>query len=260
MGIDWEEVEELVKPSPNYQTLIKRLQEVLSYEFVKKHYGHNMKDASEYATKLLGGDPRQRYGEYLERLKVTFGQLDRLGIKNYQEFIDLIDKKEKLEKFYDKTGLAIYEIVRVLHYLLNWVLPTRKYLRELIEKENQTAMQDVVCLRENGIRFTLDILENGRTKQGREEIARVTGIPEDRVFEYANRADFTRMPYVSGSTVRHYFNGGCDSIEKLASANLTTLAEDMDRYFNEIGKNRKRTLELDSGIVNAKALPKLIEH
>jgi hypothetical protein len=260
MGVDWDEVNRLVRPSPDYQTLIKRLLEVFSYEFVKSHYNHDIAAAEAYAARLLGGDPRGRYGEWLEILVGTFRHLDRLGVKDCLEFVHRVETRDKLDDFYELSGLALSEIIGVLKYLLNWVLPTRLYLRELVDKDNVQAVEYISILREGGIRFTLDILEKGRTKRGRGEISVATGVPEDFIYEMVNRADFTRLPYTRGSVVRHYFDGGCRSLEKLANTDLATLNEDLTRHFNAIGMSLKRAMELDSGAAIAKILPELVEH
>ncbi|MGD8506350.1 MAG: hypothetical protein PVF15_06765, partial [Candidatus Bathyarchaeota archaeon] len=178
MGIDWKEVEKLVKPSPSYKELVKRILEVLPYDFVRKHYDHNMKEAEEYATRLLGSDPKQRYGEYMEKLNRVFKQLDSLNVQSYSELVHLVDTREKLEEFHNRTKLAPKELIRVLRYLHSWVLPTKMYLRELIDKKNQTHNEYTTALRKNNIRFTLDILEKGGTKEAREKITKETGVPE----------------------------------------------------------------------------------
>lgn len=261
MPIDWKEVERLVKPSPSHEELTKKILEVLSYDFVKKFYRHNMKEAEEYATRLLGCDPRQRYGEYVEKLNRAFRQLDSLNVQNYYELVNLVETREKLEEFYDRANLGLNDLIRVLKYLHSWVLPTKMYLRELIDKTNQTQNEYTTTLRKNNIKFTLDILERGSTKEARERIARETSVPEDFLYDLTNRADFARMPYVSGKTIRHYFAGGYNSLEKLASADLDQLTEDMARYFESIGmKLRRSFIELDSNVAIAKILPKIIEY
>lgn len=261
MGIDWKEVGRLVKPSPSYEELIKRIREVLSYGFVKKYYNHNMKEAEEYSTRLLGCDPKQRYREFMERLSKVFKQLDSLNVQSYSELIHLVETKEKLEEFHNRTNLALNELIRVLKYLHSWVLPTKMYLRELIDKKSQTQNEYTTILGKNNIKFTLDILDKGSSKETREKIAIDTSIPEDFVHDLANRAGFTRMPYISGKTVKHYFGGGYNSLEKLASADLKQLTKDMTEYFESIGMRLRRSfIELDSNMTIAKILPRIIEY
>jgi len=210
---------------------------------------------------MLGDYPRPKYGEYMKKLNKVFRQLDRFGVKNYLEFMHHMETKEKFEAFHNEAGLKIQDTIRALKYLFNWVLPSKKYLRELIDANNQKHLEYVTTLRKNGIRFTLDILEGGRTKMERQRIAAETGVPENFVYDLVNRADFTRMPYISGKTVKHYFGGGYNTLEKLASADLDQLTRDMTEYFKSIGiKLRASFMELDSGIVIAEILPKIVEH
>jgi hypothetical protein len=260
MGVDWDEVEKLVKPNPDYLVIIKRLTEVFSYGFVIKSYNHSMKEAEVYATKLLGCDPRNRYGEYLAGVNEIFKTLDELGTENYQQLIGEVDSETKLEEFYARSKLSLGEIIGVLKYLQYWVLPSKIYLRELIDKDNHKGIDKIAILRENGIRFTLDILETGCTKRGRKELSIRTEVLESFIYEMVNRADFTRMPYIRGSTVRNYFHAGYKSINQLSNASLETLTNDMTEYGNSIGKNLKHGMELDSGIAISKVIPKLVEH
>jgi len=172
-----------------------------------------------------------------------------------------VETKEKFEEFHSKAGLSMREIIRAIKYLFFWVLPSKKYLRELIDADNQKHLDYVTTLRKKGLRFTLDILEKGRTKEGRQRIAEETDVPEDFIYDLVNRADLTRMPYISGKTVKHHFGGGYNTLEKLANADLSQLTKDMTKYFDSIGiKLRVSFMELDSGIVVAEILPKIVEH
>jgi hypothetical protein len=258
MELDWAELDRLVKPSPNYADIPRRLLDVFAYDFARKYYNHTMLEAQGYAARLLGSDPRQRYGAMLEEITRNFQHLQDLKVNTTQEFVLAVENPQKLEEFYKRSRLPLEALVGLLHYLLYWVLPARIYLRELVEPEDLQQMGYVTTLRESGVRFNLDLLEMGRTRQFRGRLARITGAPEEFIFELTNRADFTRLPYVRGSTVRNYFNAGYTTLEKLARADLATLQADMDRYAAAIGKNLKHGMELDSGIVIAGILPKIV--
>jgi len=258
--VDWAEVERLAKPSPNYEDIPTRLNQILAYPFVREFYNHNMKDAQAYATALIGGDPKQRYGEWLAVLLQTLQRLDELHIENYVDFVAWVETREKFEGFFKRAKLTLNEIIGLLKYLLYWVLPSRVYLREVIDKEDAVALSHITTLRENGIRYTLDILEKGRTKQNRKEIAENTKVPEDFIYDIVNRADFTRLPYIRGSSIRHYFNIGYNTLDKLSKVDFPTLRNGMTTYSKSIGKDLSRVIELDSGIAIAKILPKLVEY
>jgi len=50
------------------------------------------------------------------------------------------------------------------------------------------------------------------TSEARRQVAVNAGVPVDFVTDLVNRADFTRMPYINGKTVRHYFGAGYRSL------------------------------------------------
>ncbi len=259
MELDWVELDRLVKPSPNYADIPRRLLDVLAYDLMRKHYNHNMLEAQAYAACLLGSDPRRRYDVMLDEINRNFQRLNDLGVHSTNEFILAVENDQKLAEFYHRTQFPLPALTGVLHYLLYWVLPARIYLRELIESEDPQQLAYVTALRESGVRFNLDMLEMGCTHRFRDRLVRITGVPEEFIFDLTNRADFTRLPYVRGSTVRNYFNAGYTSLEKLASADLARLQADMDGYAAAIGKNLKHGMELDSGIIIAGILPKIVQ-
>ncbi len=260
MALDWNEIGKLLKPVPNYEDLIQRLLAVFTYPFIRDCYAHNMAEAQEYAGKLLGNDPKQRYTAWLGKLCATFKRMGELGIHNYDDFIQQVSTRSSLEEFYQKSGLSIDDLIGALRYLLYWVLPSRMYLRELIDPDDARALEYVTALRQNGIRFNLDLLQRGSTPEGRREIARLTGLPEAFILDMVNRSDFTRMPYTRGSTARNYVHSGYPSVEKLAAADINQMAEDMKRYGEAVGKNTKIGMEFDSGILCARILPKIVKN
>ena len=135
------------------------------------------------------------------------------------------------------------------------------YLRELIDKKNQTHLDYITTLRKNKIRFTLDILEKGRTIKERKKMTEETGVPRNFLSELVNRADFTRMPYISGKTVRHYFGVECKSLEQLAKTELNQITKAMEKHLNSLGVKLSRSfIELDSGVAIAQVIPKIVEN
>jgi len=259
MQIDWLEVENLVKPCPNYNVLIKDLQEVFSYVFIREAYNQTPKQALEYSKKLFGCDPKQRYGEAIKRVTCILEKLEKIGIKNNFDFISQVETKEKLEAFYQKYSITVQEIVGFLKYLSFWLLPSKIYLRELVESDDNEYLAYVTTLRQDGIRYNLDILEQGRTKEDRENISIRTGIPKNVIYDLASRADLTRMPWVRGRNIKHYVKTGYANFDKLAKINPEIIHKEMASYFKSIGKNMKLAIDLDSHIEYSKFFPKVID-
>ncbi|MBY9001447.1 MAG: DUF4332 domain-containing protein [Candidatus Heimdallarchaeota archaeon] len=259
MEIDWEKVEKLVKPSTSFDFLVKSIKTTLTYNFVRENYNLSMRELQEYTQKLLGSDPRQRYNAYLENINSVFRKLEKLDVTDVVDLISLTENKYKFAEFYKKSNISLEGLVRVYKYFFNWFLPSKGYLRELVEKENDDQIEYTTILRKYGIRFTLDILDRGRTRVMRKKIAVDSGIPEDFILELVNKADFTRMPYIKGKSINHYFSIGYNNLEKLSKANLGQLESEMRDYLKKKGiKLSSSFIELDSGIEIAKILCKLI--
>jgi len=260
MSVNWAEVNELVKPTPSYEKLIGEIAEIWSYGFVQEIYGHDMGEAVDYLERLMGGDPRARFGETVERYGGVFRRLGEMGVDGYSGFLDIVRDRERLERFYDASGLPMRDIIGSLRYLLRWLLPSKIYLSQLIDREDTTQREQVATLRGTGIRFTLDLLEKGMTAEARRQVAVEAGVPVDFVTDLVNRADLTRMPYINGKTVRHYFGAGYRSLASLASADLETLRGDIREYLSSHGIRLSRSfIELDSGIQIAGMLPRIVD-
>jgi len=256
MEIDWNVVKKMTLWS--YEDLMKKILKVLSYNFIQEHYNHSMKEAENYATRLLRYDPK--YTEYISRLTDIFKNLDSLRVENYTELVRRVENREQCEDFLRKTKLPFKDFISVLNYVFRWVLPFSLYLRQLIDTSNEAHKEYIEELRNLGIRFNLDILEHGRTREGRERISEETGIPEAFILNLVIRADITRLPYMSRKTVNHLCDGGYDSVEKLAKADIGKLKEDMKSYFDKMGMRLSRSfIDLEGLIEWAKTVPKIVE-
>ena len=126
MTIDPTQLKKDLYPIPSYSDLITRLKVSLSYPFVRKAYPHSMQEAQDFARRLLGDDPRQRYGAWLVFLQKTFHALGKAGVKDYQNLINRVGSEAELETLAKKVDAPTGDIVGVLKYLLYWVLPGKK--------------------------------------------------------------------------------------------------------------------------------------
>jgi hypothetical protein len=259
MPVDWDEVKKIISPSPHYEDVIGRLQTGFSYAFVRELYNRSMPEASQNAARLLGSNPRQRYTAWIPDLQASFKTLEDAGVSDTMDLVRQVETRQKLEEFCKRTRVPARTAVSVLMFLLYWVLPAKIYLRELIEKDDPQWLAWVTALRENGVRFNLDVLDQGCTSAGRLEIARRTGVPEEVICELASRADFTRVPYTNGKTILHLCRGGYGSMARVKNTPLEKLMSDMQAYFNRIGMRMKSGMEFDAIWAIAATLPVILE-
>lgn len=253
--LDWN----LVKKATlwDYEELVEKMSGDFSYTFVQELYDHNMKEAADYVRRLLGYDPK--HAKHISRMINVFKILDGLKTENYSDLISKVENKEKCEDFLRKTQLPFEDMIFALNHIFRWVLPHNIYLRELIDTESESYKSHLEELRTHRIRFNLDVLEYGRTGEGREKLSKETGIPKSFIFDLVNLADMSRLPYSNRKTVRHLSAGGYDSIAKLAQTDSKKMIQDMKSYFDRIGVKLSGFIELEGIAQWARTLPAVME-
>ena len=241
----------------DYEELIEKISDVFSYSFVQQRYDHNMREAIGYARKLFGYDPK--YAKRISRIAKTLKTLNGLKVGNYTDLVHDVENKRKCEDFLRRTPLSFQDLIFLLNYIFRWVLPHRLYLSELIDTENERYKDYVERLRLCGTRFNLDILEHGRTSEGREKLVKNTKIPRPFIFNLVNLADMSRLPFSNRKTVRHLLAGGYGSMTKLAQTDSEKLVEDMRLYFEGIGIRLSGFIDLKGIARWAKTVPIVLE-
>lgn len=133
-------------------------------------------------------------------------------------------------------------------------------MRELIDTENEFNNIYLEKFKNRGIRFTLDILENGRTREGRDKLFQVAGIPKSFILYFVNLADMSRLPYSNRKTVKHLLAGGYDSVAKIAQTDPEIIIEDMRSYFERIGVKLTGFIDLKGIAQWARTIPVVVEY
>ena len=113
-----------------------------------------------------------------------------------------------------------------------------------------------------GIKTSKDLLEAGRTRKGREELAEKTGISPKLVLEWVNLSDLIRIKGVSEEYSDLLEEAGVDTIVELSRRT----PESLHNKILEVNKEKKLvrrppTLEMvTSWIEQAKKLPRVVEY
>lgn len=117
-------------------------------------------------------------------------------------------------------------------------------------------------LKEIGLLTPLDLLNKGRTRKGREEIAEQSGISHKLILDWVNHIDLYRLNGVDADYAELLVRAGVDSVLELAQRNPSHLQEKMAQVNEE--KNVARTLptleEVEAWVERAKALPRVIQY
>ena len=252
--IDWNLVKKMTLW--DYEELIKKILDVFSYSFVQEYYNHNMSEAIDYVRKLLGYNPK--YAKHVNKTTNTLKSLGGLRVENYTDLILKVENKEKCEGFLGKAQLSFEDFIATLNFVFRWVLPHKLYLRELIDAKNESCKNYLVELRKHKIRFNFDILEYGRAGEGREKLAKETGIPESFILDLVNLADMSRLPYSNRKTVKYLFAGGFNNVAKLAQQDSEKISEVMKSYFDRMEVKTSGFIDLKGIAQWAKTIPAIV--
>ena len=261
MGIDWAHVKK--KTLWHYEDLIEKMLNTLEYPFVHEHYNHSMEEAENFAERIGNGYLQNvKEAAFIDDIIDTFKALRNLQIEDYLDLVQQVETREKCEVFLRNTVFNFEELIQTLNYLFRWVLPFKLYLRELIDVDNDTHIEHLKTLKQHKLKSNLDMLEHCRTKTGRTELSRATGVSGTFILDLANRADISRLAYVRGKTVKHLCGGGYCTLDKIAAADLKKMEKDMAVYYRAIGKrfsDYKTVIPLEWMSGGAKILPRVIE-
>jgi hypothetical protein len=255
--VDWAEVQKALFPIHSYEDLCRHFRVGFSYGFVRRCFNFALPDLKTFITRMLGEDTRQRYGKYLAFLTRVLDALQAAGVADILDLTERTNSAEKLELFQAETGLAAPDVVGVLKFLVYWVVPAQKSLRELAKKGSGYDAE-FEALRQAGIRCNLDLIERGQTPAARRELAQTCGIPEAAVTELVHRADFSRLPWSSTATINNLVGAGYGGLDRLVAAEIEQVSADFYRYGQAIGKNLKYGNEIDNSHRIAKLVPKVV--
>jgi len=101
------------------------------------------------------------------------------------------------------------------------------------------------------------LLDAGRTKEAREKLAKETGIPEEVLTEFVNRADISRKINVA-KAVDYYCKAGYDTFDKIRMADHGEFRDRVWEYASAHGITSKYMI--DGGYVGyARVHPRVVQ-
>ena len=117
-------------------------------------------------------------------------------------------------------------------------------------------------LKSIGILTPLDLLNKGRFRKGREELAEQSGISHKLILDWVNHIDMYRLNGVDANFAELLVKAGVDSVLELAQRNPSNLYDKMVLVNQE--KNLARTTptleQVQSWVERAKTLPRVIQY
>lgn len=117
-------------------------------------------------------------------------------------------------------------------------------------------------LTEANIKSTKSLLEAGKTKKGRQELAKKTGLPEKNILKWVNAADLMRLKGIGEEYAQLLEAAGVDTVIELAQRVPANLHQKLAEV--NVKKKLVRQLPTDKKVADwveqAKTLPRMVEH
>ena len=180
-----------------------------------------------------------------------------------------VDKKEKEKK---SAKGSLYVLMNYFKFLNNKEL--FEYTRNLREERTKKARRifplkefldinpdHVKKLAEIGITNVEQMLDSGKTKNGREKLSKNLNIPEEAILELVRLSDLTRIGYIKTKLTRLYYNSGLDSPIKVAKFEPDELYNHFKKYVKDSGWDGMvpNKADLVNNIDSARKLKKIVE-
>ena len=136
-----------------------------------------------------------------------------------------------------------------------------------VAKGKLTSIQGIAAATEAklntaGVNSVDELLEQGATPKGREELAAKSGVPAAKIMTFVNYADLFRIKGVAGQTAELLEAAGVNTVAELGQRNAANLAAKM----KEVNEAKKLTgkvateKQVGQWIEAAKALPKKVTY
>ena len=222
-----------------------------------------MKEGRNPPDKILSYTNRiKRFEKYLteHELGKSIKDLAIGDLKKYVEWCEANNANPYQEHF----GIReYYGFLRneSLSYSCNQVMQMIQ-LKKFKLKDFMTTNQEYAKkLSEIGIGTASQILEAGKTKKEREEIARKSGVPVDEVLKFVKLANLARCPGHMMKRACLYYESGLDTLDKIANQNPEAMIRFLDDFIKKTGFDGSAPTLADatSSVENSKRIPRLIE-
>lgn len=210
----------------SYTNRVKRFENYLT----EHELGKSMKD-------LTIGD-LERFVQWCEANNVNPYQ-ELWGIREYYEFLGI-------EELYHSCNQVMQMIQLKKFKLKDFMTANKEYAKKLAKIGIKTAIQ---------------ILEAGKTRKEREEIAHISGVPVDEVLKFVKLANLARCPGHMKKRACLYYEAGLDTFDKMAKQTPEAMIEFVNDFIKRTGFDGSApTLgEATLSIENSKKIPRIIE-
>jgi len=192
-----------------------------------------------------------------ENLSERFSYFKNIGITNVLELQRMLKKNDKLTEL-AKINCFSTDYLKILLREINSIQPKPTKISEF----KGISPDTIKTLEKHGFQNTFKLFDKIKTKNNRNELAKITGISAEEILELTKLTDLSRIRWVGATFARMLYDIGIDTVEKAANSNFTDLHLKINqtnkekKYFNgNIGLNDMKLL-----VNAAKEIPLEVEY
>lgn len=206
----------------------------------------------------------KKFSNYLkeERSKV----LDEAIVEDIITYVEKIEREKNsaqgqlhfLINYFDfRKDKELAQCVRLLREKRK-TRTKRSYPLKNFLNINQEYLKKLASI---GVENVQEMLDVGKTKNQREQLAKRVAIPEEAILELVRLSDLTRLGFVKAKLSRLYYNAGLDSPEKIAQFEPDKLHAFFVKYVKESGWDGMvpNPKDLVANVSSARKLKKIVE-
>ena len=197
---------------------------LVKYGFIQEHY--------DYPVDTMIAMIRQDMASLAKTIP-AIEIMKQNGVTSLLALIEAVSTRSKAEHFTAQVGFTPDALMTLLHAFRRFI-PEPVAMPKLIPDEDEAGIAAYAVLKAHKIATSYPMLERGRTKAGREQLAAETGLSIDTILDFSHRADMSRM-WMSGGMVRRYVMVGIHKLRDLQQADPHELRLKLEAYYRSIG-------------------------
>ena len=122
--------------------------------------------------------------------------------------------------------------------------------------------QHVQALKAEGVITAEQMLDAGKTREGREKLARKTGVPLDSVLELVKLSNLARIIGLKKKRARLFYDAGLDTLDKIAEWDSEEMRQMLIKFVDRTGFDGTASTPTEAAFTVrlAKYLPRIVEH
>ena len=123
-------------------------------------------------------------------------------------------------------------------------------------------LQHVQALKVEGIVTAEQMLDAGKTREGREELTKKTGVPHDSILELVKLSNLARIIGLKKKRARLFYDAGLDTLDKIAEWDSEEMRRMIIEFVDRTGFDGSASTPSEAAysVRLAKYLPRIVEY